>query len=109
MFASRPIPDVVQTALSEPAANEVYKQAKEEALERSKKGKQLYVDWWYVVMMMLEWNGKTLFKQGSRLSTKAGIHWGPVSRYKLFIEITKLYISTKYYRNQFRQFQVPHQ
>ena len=53
MFASRPIPDVVQTALSEPAGNEVYKQAKEEALERSKKGKQLYVDWWYVVMIML--------------------------------------------------------
>ena len=34
-------------------------------------------------------NGKTLFKQGSPFSTKAGIHRGPVSRYKLFIEITK--------------------
>ena len=32
---------------------------------------------------------KTLFKQGGPFSTKAGIHRGPVSRYKLFIEITK--------------------
>jgi hypothetical protein len=49
MFASLPIPDVIQTALSEAAGNdEVYKQAKEEALKRSKEGK-LYVDWWYVV------------------------------------------------------------
>jgi hypothetical protein len=48
MFVSRPIPDVVQTALSEPANNDVYKQAKEEALKRSKQQK-LYLDWWYVV------------------------------------------------------------
>lgn len=45
MFASRPIPDVVQTALSEATNSDVYKQAKEEALKRSKKGK-LYLDWW---------------------------------------------------------------
>lgn len=45
MFANRPIPDVVQTALSEPEDNNVYKQAKEEALKRSKENK-LYVDWW---------------------------------------------------------------
>ena len=36
-----------------------------------------------------KWNGKTLFKQGGPFSTKAGIHRGPVSRYKLFIEITR--------------------
>ena len=36
----------------------------------------------------MEWNGKTLFKQGGPFSTKAGIHRGPVSRYKLFIGIT---------------------
>jgi hypothetical protein len=33
-------------------------------------------------------NGKTLFKQGGPFSTKAGIHRGPVSRYRLFIGIT---------------------
>ena len=37
----------------------------------------------------MEWNGKTLFKQGGPFSTKAGIHRGPVSRYKLYIEITR--------------------
>ncbi|XP_028393942.1 apoptotic protease-activating factor 1-like [Dendronephthya gigantea] len=44
IFASRPMPDVVQTALNESTNNDVYKQAKEEALKRSKKGK-LYLDW----------------------------------------------------------------
>ena len=45
MFASRPIPDVVQTALSGPGDNDVYKQAKVEALKRSKQSRH-YVDWW---------------------------------------------------------------
>ena len=37
----------------------------------------------------LRWNGQTLFKQGGPFNTKTGIHRGPVSRYKLFIEITR--------------------
>lgn len=46
MFVSRPAPDVViQAALSEPADSDVYKQAKAEAVKRSKEGK-LFVDWW---------------------------------------------------------------
>ena len=42
------MPDVVQTALSEPINNMVYKQAKEQAVKRSKQG-ALFIDWWWVI------------------------------------------------------------
>ena len=40
------------------------------------------------LLFLIYGNGKTLFKQGGPFSTKAGIHRGPVSRYRLFIGIT---------------------
>lgn len=40
----RPFPDVVQLALSQPQASEVYRQALQRAQERARNGK-LYFDW----------------------------------------------------------------
>ncbi|XP_046850672.1 apoptotic protease-activating factor 1-like [Xenia sp. Carnegie-2017] len=45
MFTVCPFPDVVQIALSEPSDSDAYKQAKKEALRRSKDEGKLYLDW----------------------------------------------------------------
>lgn len=42
----RPFPDVVQLALSQPLASEVYRQALMQAQDRARTGK-LYFDWLY--------------------------------------------------------------
>lgn len=42
----RPFPDVLQLALSQPHASEVYRQALQQAQERASTGK-LYFDWLY--------------------------------------------------------------
>lgn len=44
----RPFPDVVQLALSQPQTSEVYRQALQQARERTSRGK-LYFDWLYAI------------------------------------------------------------
>lgn len=51
LLVERPLPDLIQLALSEPADSEVYKQALEEATRRAGKG-DLYLKWWYVLSLL---------------------------------------------------------
>ena len=61
--------------------------------------------------IVMEWNGmEKLYLNRVALSARRLVSIGALYLDINYIRIYKLqYISTKYYRNQFRHFQVPHQ